>query len=182
MGVSGRGVSYRGVGGISCLPPHHLQPPDRKPSPTPLPPGGRGGDQPSRFPGGRKGQDVPATGCAVRAPSPAARDFPGPARFSGELLPRERTELPQEGWGSRPPTDVPLGCYGSGLHVGGAKVSHVSQERTRWPWRRARLDSAGSTLGEAGSGERGGWRRQEGSRRRVFRDRPALHRTLLLPP
>lgn len=33
----------------------------------------------------------------MRAPSPAARDFPGPARFSGELFPSERTELPRVG-------------------------------------------------------------------------------------
>lgn len=41
------------------------------------------------------------------APSPAARDFPERVRLSGELLPRERIELPQGG--GVPATQRPSG-------------------------------------------------------------------------
>lgn len=148
-------IKGMGGGGFSCLPLHHLQPPARKP------PGGGAEISLTASRGGRKGQEVPATGCALRAPSPAARDFPGQARFSGELLPRERTELPL-GCGapvSPPPLTSHWGVTGQDPEWVALKSPVFPQERIRWPRRRAGLDSPGGTQREAGSGVGGrGWR------------------------
>lgn len=43
---------------------------------------------------GRKGLAVPATGCAVRPPPQPPGTSLGPAKFTGELLPRGRIKLP----------------------------------------------------------------------------------------
>lgn len=161
--------------GVSCLPPPHPQPPARKP------PGGRAEiDLTASWEEGRAGRFLPLD--AQRGPSPAAGDFPGRARFSGELLPRGRIELPL-GCGSPapPPPTSHWGVRGQDPEWVALKSPLCARKRIRWPRRRARLDSPGGTRREAGSGAGGrGWRGAgDGS---SGAGPPPLHLTLLLPP
>ena len=155
-------------GCFSGLPPHHLQPPARKP------PGRQGRGWPGLFPGGRKGQEVPVTGCAVRPPPQP----PGTSR--GGLCSRGSSSHANAlncCWGvGLSPAHVPLGSYGSGPRVGGAKVSRfpgknqVAEEAREARFPRGNPEGGG----EAGVGVCGCSRRRAGGGR-SGRVRPPPH-------